>query len=106
MLAYHPFTWIGFIFIGLFAYLVIRTKADLPTFITSLNSFGAQPVGIAVLSIGCVMLILCKQYDLDSTIAGGIVGCGINMLTNQFSKHPPTNPDDISTVAKDSAPKQ
>lgn len=102
---FHPFAIMAMAMMALFCYLVIRTKSDLPTFITSLNSVGAQPVGMSVLCVGCVMLVLCKQYDLDSTIAGGIVGCGINMLTNQFSKHPPTNPDDINAAAKETASK-
>ncbi len=104
--SFHPFAIIGFVFVALFVFLVIKTKADLPTFITSLNSIGAQATGLTVLVVGCVMLVLCKQYDLDSTIAGGIVGCGINMLTNQFSRHPPTNPDDIQAAAKESASKE
>ena len=83
---FHPFAICAFVLFGVFAYIAIRTKPDLPMFIESMNSVGAQPTGVFVLVVGCVMLVVCKTYALDSTIAGGIVGCGINMLTNQFTK--------------------
>ena len=97
-MTFHPFAICAFIVFGIFAYITIRTKPDLPTFIGAINSVGAQPTGITVLLIGCVMLVLCKTYSLDSTIAGGIVGCGINMLTNQFSK---THVDASGAVTSD-----
>jgi len=84
--AFHPFAIVSFIFVLLFASIVIRSKPDLPTFIAAMNSVGAQPTALVTLLIGCVMLILCKTYSLSTDIAAGIIGCGINMLTNQFSK--------------------
>lgn len=85
-MAFHPFAICAFIAFGVFAYVTIRTKPDLPTFIGAINSVGASPTALTVLFIGCVMLVMCKTYSLDSTVAGTIVGCGINMLTNQFTK--------------------
>jgi len=85
-LAFHPFAIVSFIFVLLFASIVLRSKPDLPTFIAAMNSVGAQPTALVTLLIGCVMLILCKSYSLSTDIAAGIIGCGINMLTNQFSK--------------------
>lgn len=85
---FHPFAIIAMVLTFLLLYVTIRTNCDLPTLVKSLNTLGAQPTGITVLTIGCVMLVLCKQYGLDPTIAGGIIGCGTTTLLNQFSKHP------------------
>lgn len=71
--------------------VVFRTKGDLPTFIAALNSIGSQTVALIVLVVGCVMLVVCKLYGLDSTIAGGIIGVASNMLTNIFKESHTTN---------------
>jgi len=55
--------------------------------INAINSVGSQVIAMFVLVIGCVMIIVCKRNGIDPTIAGGIVGCAINMLTNMFVKH-------------------
>lgn len=75
-----------FIVLVIFAIMIFRGKTDLPQFISSINSVGSQPTAITVLIIGCVMLVMCKIYGLDSTIAGGIIGVSSNMLTNMFVK--------------------
>lgn len=85
-IAFHPFAIVSFVMVALFASIVLRSKPDLPTFIAAMNSVGAQPTALITLLLGCTMLILCKSYQLSTDIAAGIIGCGINMLTNQFTK--------------------
>lgn len=82
----HPFAIASFVILALFASIVLRSKPDLPGFIAAMNSVGAQPTALITLLLGCTMLLLCKQYSLSTDIAAGIIGCGINMLTNQFTK--------------------
>lgn len=79
-----------FFFLGIFILFVITLfrspKMSIPETITALNSVGSQPTALLVLVIGCMMLIECKLYGLDATIAGGIIGVASNMLTNMFAK--------------------
>lgn len=97
-IAFHPFAICAFIAFGIFAWVCIRTKPDLPTFIGAINSVGSSPTAITVMMIGCVMLVMCKQYGLDSTIAGGIIGVASNRLTTQFSKsHTDTTGNNITS---------
>jgi hypothetical protein len=84
--------------VALFASIILRSKPDLPTFINAMNSVGAQPTALITLMLGCTMLILCKTYSLSTDIAAGIIGCGINMLTNQFSK---THVDPTGKITQD-----
>lgn len=55
-------------------------------FVTALNAIASSPLAIVVLTIGCVMLILCKKWGIDTTIAGGIIGVAGNMLTTNVTK--------------------
>ena len=62
-------------------------------FITTTNIISTQPFALIVLVIGFWMLICCKTYGIDTTVAGGVIGCGINMLTGQKPQTPlPTDP--------------
>jgi hypothetical protein len=55
-------------------------------FVTALNAISSQPWAICILLIGCGMLIACKKWGVDTTIAGGIIGIAGNMLTSTVSK--------------------
>lgn len=67
------------------------TRIDFPTFIAALNSINSQPFALMVLGIGFWMLVECKKWGIDTTIAGGVIGCGVNMLQAQLkdATHPP-----------------
>ncbi len=67
------------------------TRLDVPTLVVSLNSIGSQPFALLVLAIGFWMLVECKKWGIDTTIAGGVIGCGVNMLQAQLkdATHPP-----------------
>ncbi len=78
-----------FFFAGVFVMLVMvmwRAPDTLPNTIAAFNSIGSSPMAIVVLVIGCMMLIECKAYGLDPTIAGGIIGVASNMLTSMIPK--------------------
>ena len=64
-------------------------------FILTTNTVDVQNRAIMVLVVGFWMLIDCKTYGIDTTVAGGVIGCGINMLTGQ--KQPPPNSTLIET---------
>lgn len=81
---FHPFVAIGIWFMIILTVLVYRTKGDLPAFIDAINHLGDQWMAIIVISVGCIMLVMCKEFGLDSTIAGGIIGVGSNMLQNRI----------------------
>lgn len=81
---FHPFVMIGLWFMIIMTVLVWRTKGDLPAFIDAINHLGDQWMAIIVISVGCLMLVMCKEFGLDSTIAGGIIGVGSNMLQNRI----------------------
>ncbi len=86
---FHPFAYISFVMIFLFAYVVIRSKTDVHGLIGSLNSLGDQWTALIVICVGCVMLLLAKQYGIDNTVAGGIVGAGLGILTKKAVPTPP-----------------
>ena len=81
---FHPFVIIGVWAMASWSVLVWRTKGDLPAFIDAINHLGDQWMAIIVISVGCIMLVMCKEFGLDSTIAGGIIGVGSNMLQNRI----------------------
>lgn len=91
---FHPFAFIAAWGMLLLTFLIVRSKADLAVFVDSINAIGEQPFAIIVIIIGCVMLVECKTYGLDSTIAGGIIGVGSNMLQNKLRG---TDSDKIKT---------
>lgn len=99
---FHPFAFIAAWGMLLLTFLIIRAKADLAAFVDSINAIGEQPFAIIVIIIGCVMLVECKTYGLDSTIAGGIIGVGSNMLQNKLRG---TSPTDLTTKPTIDPPK-
>ena len=50
-------------------------------FVQAINALTNQVWGLLTLTIGCIMLVATKKWGIDTTIAGGIVGAGVNMLT-------------------------
>lgn len=96
-----------FMLLGIvFLVQIIRNNMSLADTISAFNSVGSQPTALIVLSIGCYMLIMCKEHGLDPTVAGGIIGVSSNMLTNQFVKqHNETNSDGATrTVTETGSP--
>lgn len=57
--------------------------------VTTINSISPQAWGIVMMILGFAMLVACKMLGIDTTIAGGVIGAGVNMLTG---KHPGTDP--------------
>jgi len=93
-LTFHPFAYVAFVFVFLFCWVVIRSKTDVHGLIGSINSLGDQWTALIVICIGCVMLLLAKQFGIDNTVAGGIVGAGLGILTK---KSVPTSPEEKPT---------
>lgn len=54
--------------------------------VAAINSIGSQVWAFCTMIVGCAMLIVCKHYGIESSIAAGIVGAGINMLTHDILK--------------------
>jgi len=76
----------------LFLLLFLRgSRLDFPAFITAVNSISTQPFALSVLIIGFWMLVECKKFGIDTTIAGGVIGVASNMLQSQLkdATHPP-----------------
>lgn len=63
-----------------------------PDFIDTTNSINPQTFALVVLVVGFWMLLDCKTYGIDTTVAGGVIGCGINMLTGQKQTAKPDFP--------------
>lgn len=55
-------------------------------FVMSLNAISSQPYAILILLIGFAMLVACKKWGIDTTIAGGVIGCATTMLQATVSK--------------------
>jgi hypothetical protein len=68
-----------------------RTHLDFPAFVTAVNNISSQPFALLVLVIGFWMLVECKKFGIDTTIAGGVIGVASNMLQAQLKEaaHPP-----------------
>lgn len=75
---------------------VIWLTRDLARFSQAIIGGGTQFVALLVLTIGCVMVVISKKYGIDTTISGGIIGVGGNMLTGhaqqKAAEAPPANP--------------
>ena len=56
--------------------------------VESLNAIANKPWAVLILLIGFGMLVACKKYGIDTTIAGGVIGVASNMLTSK-----PESPD-------------
>lgn len=52
-------------------------------FISAVNSISNKPWAVLILLIGFGMLISCKKWGIDTTIAGGVIGVASNMLTSK-----------------------
>lgn len=101
---FHPFAYVTFVFVFLFCWVVIRSKTDVHGLIGSLNSLGDQWTALIVICVGCVMLLLAKQYGIDNTVAGGIVGAGLGILTKKSIPTPPEEkPTQLPPPPKQSA---
>lgn len=64
-------------------------------FVNAINSLANKPWAIIVLCIGCAMLVCCKKWGIDTTIAGGIIGVASNMLMSK--PEPPDLPPGSSS---------
>lgn len=75
----------------LFLLFLRRTHLDFPAFVTAVNNISSQPFALVVLVIGFWMLVECKKFGIDTTIAGGVIGVASNMLQAQIkdAAHPP-----------------
>jgi hypothetical protein len=51
--------------------------------VTAVNTITNKPWAILVLLIGFAMLVSCKKWGIDTTIAGGVIGVASNMLTSK-----------------------
>jgi hypothetical protein len=52
-------------------------------FIDGLNKITNKPWAVLILLIGFAMLVSCKKWGIDTTIAGGVIGVASNMLTSK-----------------------
>ena len=79
------------------------------TIILALNAIANKPWAVLILLIGFAMLVSCKRWGIDTTIAGGVIGVASNMLTSkpeppeppagsQLSSHSETNLSPIPKV--------
>jgi hypothetical protein len=67
--------------------------------ILALNAIANKPWAVLILLIGFGMLISCKKWGIDTTIAGGVIGVASNMLT---SKPEPAEPPPGSQISSSS----
>ncbi len=74
----------------LFLLFVRHLNLDFPAFVLAMNSVSSQPFALLVLAIGFWMLVECKKFGIDTTIAGGVIGVASNMLQAQLkdAAHP------------------
>ena len=79
----HPVALL-FLFSIFFMMSLKRFNLDVPQFIAAVNSISSQPFALLVLVIGFWMLVECKKYGIDTTIAGGVIGVASNMLQSQI----------------------
>ncbi len=97
---------------GLFTVIILRLqKTDLQGLVMAANQVSSQPFALIVLTMGFWMLVECKKWSIDTTIAGGVIGVASNMLQSQLKDAHGTailtDPDTTSTttVSTTSAPK-
>ena len=98
-----------------FILIVLRTqKIDLPTLVVAINSISSQPFALLVLMLGFWMLVECKKFGIDTTIAGGVIGVASNMLQSQIKDAAgqplhvvPSGPQQppVATLVPDAAPR-
>ena len=83
--------WVSILILAVYATAVTvvavrQTNGALMRLVMAFNALGSQPIAIMVLIIGCTMIIACRVYGVDTTIAGGVIGCAVNMLTSQVNR--------------------
>jgi hypothetical protein len=85
----HPLAILMVIFI-FFMVAIKRLNINFPEFVVAVNSINSQPFALMVLIIGFWMLVECKKFGIDTTIAGGVIGVASNMLQAQIkdATHP------------------
>lgn len=59
--------------------------------IAAINSITNKPWAVLILLIGFAMLVSCKKWGIDTTIAGGVIGVASNMLTSKPENDLPAN---------------
>jgi hypothetical protein len=79
----------------LFVWLTKNLTAQL---VANMNAISAQILAFAVILMGWGMLVACKKYAMDTTIAGGVIGVGSNMLQNKRSTEDTPPPPKGGTV--------
>lgn len=70
-------------FVAAIFLIVYFTRTLTAELVSNLNAVSAQILSFFVILMGFAMLISCKKYQIDTTIAGGVIGCGVNMLQNK-----------------------
>jgi hypothetical protein len=92
--------------IGVLVWIIWLTR-DLGRFAQAIIGGGTQFVALLVLVIGCVMVVISKKYGIDTTISGGIIGVGGNMLTGhaqqKLSDSAKTNPSGPAVPATETS---
>lgn len=86
----HPLAILILLFL-FFMVALKRLNLDFPAFVVAVNNVNSQPFALLVLIIGFWMLVECKKFGIDTTIAGGVIGVASNMLQSQIkdATHPP-----------------
>lgn len=74
-------------------------------FVTAINTIQNKPWAFLILLTGFGMLICCKKYGIDTTIAGGVIGVASNMMISKpESADVPPNTSLNSTTTFTTAP--
>lgn len=90
-----------FFIAAVFMLLVLKFQnIDIHGFILAVNSISSQPFALVVLMLGFWMLIECKKWSIDTTIAGGVIGVASNMLQSQIKDAAHLGPTDIPPGSK------
>jgi len=59
--------------------------------VAAMNAITNKPWAVLILLIGFAMLVSCKKWGIDTTIAGGVIGVTSNMLTSKPENDLPAN---------------
>lgn len=68
--------------------VTVDKPTHLQNFVDAINSIADKPWALLVMCLGFAMLVSCKKWGIDTTIAGGVIGVASNMLQNQVLKQP------------------
>ena len=66
--------------------------------ILALNAIANKPWAVLILLIGFAMLVSCKKWGIDTTIAGGVIGVASNMLTSKPEPPEPPHGSQLSST--------